>query len=187
MTPVRRPTDREVAARPADRLQALVRVVGVDAVADWCTDLLRGGDWTDPAAPALDWVGGRSSATMVDQALALDHWPRVWAARGLLHGYRPQAAAAVVAGLDDDAWRVREMCAKVVRAQEIGAAAEALGRRTADEVPRVRVAAVRALARVGEAEDADAVRDRLDDPEPAVAAAAEKALREMSRRLDRDL
>ena len=51
----------------------------------------------------------------------------------------------------------------------------------------MRVAAPRALARVGEAEDADVVRDCLDDPEPSVAAAAERALREMSRRLDRDL
>jgi hypothetical protein len=49
------------------------------------------------------------------------------------------------------------------------------------------VAALRALARVGEAEDADVVRDCLDDPEPDVAASAGTALREMSRRLDRDL
>jgi HEAT repeat protein len=69
----------------------------------------------------------------------------------------------------------------------VGAAAEALHRHTADEVARVRVAAVRGLARVGEAEDADAVRDCLDDPEPAVVAAAGTALREMSRRLDRDV
>jgi hypothetical protein len=184
---VRAPSAAELAARPVERVEALVRLVGADAVVEWCTGLLRGGDWTDPAAPALDWVGGRSSASMVDRALALDYWPRVWGARGLLHVYRPQAAAAVVAGLDDEAWRVREMCAKVVRAQEIGAAAGALHRRTADEVPRVRAAAVRALARVGEAEDAHAVRDCLDDPEPAVAAAAERALRELAGRLDRPL
>ena len=135
-----------------------------------------------PTRLPLGWFGGRSAAGWTQ-----DYWPRVWAARGLLHGYRPEAAPAVVAGLDDDAWRVREMCAKVARAQELGAAAEALHRLTSDEVPRVRVAALRALARVGEAEDADAVRDGLDDPEPSVAAAAERALREMSRRLDRDL
>jgi HEAT repeat protein len=124
---------------------------------------------------------------MVQRNLDLVYWPRVWAARGLLHVYLPDASPAVVNGLDDDAWRVREMCAKVARAQEIGAAADALHRRTSDEVPRVRVAALRALARVGEAEDADAVRDCLDDPERSVVVAAERALREMSRRLDRDL
>ena len=187
MSPVRRPTPAELAARPTDRVSALVGLVGADAVVDWCVALLRGADWTDPVAPDLDWIGGRSSASLVEKSLAVDYWPRVWAARGLLHVYGPQAAAAVVDGLDDEAWRVRELCAKVVRAQELGAAAEALRRRTADEVPRVRVAAVRGLARVGEAEDADAVRDCLDDLEPTVATAAATALRELSRRLDRAL
>lgn len=65
--------------------------------------------------------------------------------RGLLHVYRPPAVAAVVAGLADDAWRVREMCAKVAREHEVGSAAEALHRLCADEVPRVRAAAERAL------------------------------------------
>jgi hypothetical protein len=187
MTAVRRPTADELAARPADRIASLVDLVGPDAVADWCAALLRGADWTEAAAPDLDWIGGRSSASLVDKSLALDYWPRVWAARGLLHVYRPQAAPAVVAGLDDDAWRVREMCAKVVRLQELGAAAQALHRRTSDDVPRVRAAALRALARVGESEDVDAVRDCLDDPDPAVVAAAQTALRELSPRLDRDL
>jgi hypothetical protein len=54
-------------------------------------------------------------------------------------------------------------------------------------VPRVRAAAVRALAVVVEAEHADAVRDCLDDPEPSVRTAADRALRALSRRLDRPL
>jgi hypothetical protein len=184
---VRAPSADEVARRPVERVETLVALVGADAVVDWCAGLLRGGDWTDPDLPDLDWIGGRSSATMVDKALALDYWPRVWAARGLLHVYRPQAASAVVAGLADESWRVREMCAKVARAQQLGEAAAALHGCCSDDVPRVRAAAVRALAGVGEAEDADAVRDCLDDPEPEVAGAAERALREMSRRLDRPL
>jgi hypothetical protein len=184
---VRAPTADEVAARPVERVEVLVELMGADAVVDWCAGLLRGGDWVDPELPDLDWIGGRSSTTMVDKSLALDYWPRVWAARGLLHVYRPQAATAIVAGLSDESWRVREMCAKVARAQQLGEAAEALRECCSDDVPRVRSAAVRALARVGEAEDGDALRDCLDDPELAVAAAAESALREMSRRLDRPL
>jgi len=184
---VRAPTADEVAARPVERVESLVGLVGADAVVDWCTDLLRGGNWVDPELPDLDWIGGRSSASMVDKSLALDYWPRVWAARGLLHVYRPQAAAAVVGGLSDESWRVREMCAKVAREHQLGEAAEALHGCCSDDVPRVRSAAVRGLARVGEAEDADAVRDCLDDPEREVATAAERALREMSRRLDRPL
>ena len=70
---------------------------------------------------------------------------------------------------------------------ELGSAADELAPRCVDEVPRVRTAAVRALAVVGEAEQADAVRDCLADPEPDVARAAGSALRAMSRRLDRDL
>jgi HEAT repeat protein len=69
----------------------------------------------------------------------------------------------------------------------VGAAAAELRARCSDDVPRVRAAAVRALAVVGEAEDADAVRECLDDPESSVAAAAERALQAMSKRLDRAL
>ncbi|MDQ1599777.1 MAG: hypothetical protein QOD68_1251 [Actinomycetota bacterium] len=184
---MRAPSAAELAARPVERVAALVELVGADAVADWCADLLRGGDWTDVDAPDLDWIGGPSSASMVDKALALDYWPRVWAARALLHAYRPQAEPAVVRGLSDESWRVREMCAKVVRAHEVGAAADELAPLCADGVPRVRAAAVRALAAVGEAEHADAVHDCLDDPEPSVRTAAAGALRALARRLDRPL
>jgi HEAT repeat protein len=187
VSPVRRPTDAGLAARPVDRVESLVDLVGADVVVEWCAALLRGADPADPGAPHLDWVGGASSRSMLARDLDLDYWPRVWGARGLLHVYRPEAAPAVVAGLDDDSWRVREMCAKVVRAHELGAAADELMPRCADEMPRVRAAAVRALAVVGEAEHAHAVRDCLDDPEPVVAKGAETALREMSRRLDRHL
>ncbi len=187
MSVVRPPTGAELAARPVDRLASLVELADPDAVVDWCAALLRGAAPDDPGAPHLDWLGGASSRSRGSKALDLDYWPRVWAARGLLHVYRAQGAPAVVDGLTDESWRVRELCAKVARAHEVGAAAAALLACCADEVSRVRAAAVRALALVGEAEDAEAVRDCMDDPEPAVRAAAEKALRDMSRRLDRDL
>ena len=183
---VRLPTAEEAAGGdPAGRIGVVVGLTGPDLVADWCAALVRGADPLDPDQPPLEWLGGAHAAAYTSGVNA--YWPRVWGARGLLHAYRPQAGPAVVAGLSDEHWRVREMCAKVARAHEVGAAAEALRRGCADGVPRVRAAAVRALAVVGEAEDADAVRDCLDDPQPAVAAAAERALRAMSARLDRDL
>ena len=184
---MRAPSAAELAARPVDRVSALVELVGADVVVDWCVGLLGGGDWTDPELPDLDWIGGRSSVAMVAKDLDLVYWPRVWAARALLHAYRPQAEPAVVARLSDESWRVREMCAKVVRAHEVGSAADELAPRCADDVPRVRAAAVRALAVVGEAEHADAVRDCLDDPEPSVRTVAAGALRALARRLDRPL
>ncbi|MEO7448531.1 MAG: HEAT repeat domain-containing protein, partial [Humibacillus sp.] len=111
----------------------------------------------------------------------------VWAARTLLHVWSDRATAAVVNGLADPAWRVREMCAKVVARWELGAAAERCVDGLGDETPRVRAAAVRALGAVGEGEHAGAVRAALDDPDPAVRRAAECALRELTRRLDREL
>jgi hypothetical protein len=170
---------------PAGRVGILVGLTGADVVADWCAGLVLGADPLDADQPPLEWLGGGHATAYTSGVNA--YWPRVWGARGLLHVYRPQAEPAVVAGLSDEHWRVREMCAKVARAHEVGAAAAELHRRCADEVPRVRVAAVRALAVVGEAEDADAVRDCIDDLDRSVAAAAERALTAMSKRLDRDL
>jgi hypothetical protein len=177
--------EEAVGGDPAGRVGILVGLTDADLVADWCAGLVRGADPMDPDQPPLEWLGGGHAGAYTSGVNA--YWPRVWGARGLLHAYRPQAEPAVVAGLSDEHWRVREMCAKVSRAYEVGAAAAELRARCADEVPRVRAAAVRGLAVVGEAEDADAVRDCLDDPERAVVAAAERALAAMSKRLDRDL
>jgi hypothetical protein len=47
------------------------------------------------------------------------------------------------------------------------------------------VAAVRALGRIGEAEDAELIR--AVSSQPALSVAAERALDELSRRLDREL
>ena len=79
------------------------------------------------------------------------------------------------------------MAAKVVRQWELGDAAEALIPLVSDDVPRVRLAAVRALARVGEAEHAEPVRAAAHDPDRSVAAAAEQSLTQLARRLDRNL
>src|SRR4051794_28766824 len=177
--------EEAVGGDPAGRLGILVGLTDPDLVADWCAGLVRGADPVDPDQPPLEWLGGGHAAA--DTSGVNAYWPRGWGARGLLHVYRPRAEPAVVVGLSDEHWRVREMCAKVARAYEVGAAAAELRARCSDDVPRVRAAAVRALAVVGEAEDADAVRDCLEDPETSVVLAAEKALAAMSRRLDRDL
>jgi HEAT repeat protein len=121
----------------------------------------------------------------------VDYWPRVWAARGLLH-VQPQVARSEVVpvlmtSLHDSAWRVREMSAKVARRWQVAEAADELAALVGDATPRVRAAAAGALGVVGEFEQADALRSALDDDDPAVRRAADGALDELERRLDRSV
>ena len=95
----------------------------------------------DPARHVLDGgEGGRSG-----------HWPRVWAARGLLHAWDERAAeadaatAALIEAMGDRTWRVREMAAKVVVRHRLGGALDAAAALRDDPVPRVRAAAARAV------------------------------------------
>lgn len=114
------------------------------------------------------------------------YWVPTWAARALLYAWDPSVVPAVVRGLTNDAWRVREMSAKVCLKREIGEAGDVLAELAADPVPRVRAAAARALGAVGESEHADTLRSLRSDPESLVRAPAERSLRQLSRRLDRD-
>lgn len=131
------------------------------------------GGLTDP-----DWLAGGKPPGHA-------YWARVWAARALLYVWDDAAVPALVAALDDDMWRVRELAAKVVAAREVAQAADRLAGLDDDPVPRVRAAAARALGTVGEVEHADALRCMSDDPDPAVARQAVRAIEELSRRLDR--
>jgi HEAT repeat protein len=73
------------------------------------------------------------------------YWPRVWAARGLLHAWEPAATEAIIHATADDAWRVREMAAKVIALYRVGEALDAVAALRTDSVPRVRAAAERAV------------------------------------------
>lgn len=78
------------------------------------------------------------------------------------------------------------MCAKVVARYEESIAADECARLAeGDSTPRVRVAALRALAVVGESEHTPVVLAALGDEERAVADAAERALATIEQRLDR--
>jgi HEAT repeat protein len=186
------PSPDELDLRPEERVRLLVDRIGSAPFARWCADLLAGRvAHDDPDEPSLLWLGGHHGVELLalDDLAASPHayWPPVWAARGLLHVWDPLAATAIVEALGHDHWRVREMAAKVVRRWELGDAADALTPLLSDAVPRVRLAAVRALARVGETEQAESVRALARDTDRSVAVAAEEALAHMSRRLDRDL
>jgi HEAT repeat protein len=116
-------------------------------VAD-CVSLLE----TNRAEPAFLLVlGGPSAETVLDGgAGGLDgYWPRVWAARGLLHVWDDRATTAIIAATSHEHWRVREMSAKVIAAHKVRPAIDAVVELLDDENARVRAAARRAFAAVG--------------------------------------
>lgn len=181
-------------ATPAKRAAAACRVLGRAEFTRWCAGVLSGacgmdelfdGSGPDPrwlVDPA--WQDWDSAARWVERGF--DYWPRVWAARSLLHEWDPAATAAVGVGLNNAQWRVREMCAKVVARHEVADCADVCARlASGDSVPRVRIAALRALAAVGEAEQAGAVAAALRDDDSAVADRAEQVRVALERRLQR--
>lgn len=118
---------------------------GKPAVVSGCIDLLQGRRDVDDALilalggpPAQSVLGGHAGGKT-------GYWPRVWAARGLLHAWDDRATAAIIQATTDDAWRVREMAAKVIARHRIGNAFTAVAALRNDQVPRVRTAAERAV------------------------------------------
>lgn len=179
----------ERSERPAERLSEAVRRFGRGAVVDRCVGLLVGQVAEDePVGPDLAWLGGEPGTQHLRRLASgdpePDYWSRVWAARGLLHVWDAAAAPAVLVGLADEAWRVREMCAKVAHRHQVGAAAGQLARLAGDEVPRVRAASARALGVVGEHEDLGTVQGLASDSDPLVVDAAVRAAARLAERLD---
>jgi HEAT repeat protein len=187
--PRQQPSD--VYAHPRDLVAEAVHDYGEHAVIDMCLALLDGHTEYDLLPIPLPYLGGAHAVAQLDRGHNLaarrqDHWPRVWAARGLRYVWQPYAEPGVVAALPDPAWRVREMAAKVVAQRELGSAAEALVPLISDRTPRVRVAAIRAVGVVGEYEHAVLLAD-LDDRETSVRIALEGARRRLRVRLDREV
>jgi len=118
---------------------------GKSAVVTGCIDLLQGRQDTDGAL--LIALAGPAAQAVLDGAAGGRHgyWPRVWAARGLLHAWDDRATAVIIQATADDAWRVREMAAKVIARHRIGDGLPVVSRLRADPVQRVRAAAQRAV------------------------------------------
>lgn len=176
---------------PRARTIELVGLIGEAAVARWCADLLaKRVAYADSRRPPITWLGGGHAVRLLKRrgfdVRGQDYWPRVWGARGLLYAWSDGAADAVIASLVDEAWRVREMAAKVVRGRQLADADVALSTLLDDAVPRVRAAAVRALGRVGEIEQGELVAQSARDSEAIVRIAARRALAEMEKRLDHE-
>ena len=118
---------------------------GKDAVVSDCLDLLRG----ETDLHLLQSVAGAGANKYFDGREHEDtYWFRVWALRTLLWAWDDRAALAVRAATTDEAWRVREMAAKVVARRLVTEAGPAVAALRDDPVPRVRAAAERATARL---------------------------------------
>lgn len=187
--PVRRqPTDPS--GHPRDLVQEAVTTYGLHAVVDTCCALLEGHDDYDILPVPVSYFGGAHATAQLRRGELVrrgqDHWPRVWAARGLRYVWLDYAELPLVRALGDPAWRVQEMAAKVVTLRALGSAAELLDPLVDSRVSRVRIAAIRALGVVGEYEHAERVR-QVTDSDPAVHVAVDAALRRLRVRLDRAL
>lgn len=165
----------------AERIQAAVGHYGEQAVIDDSVALMRG---RNAGKDFLLYVGGRHALGILNGAPAL-YWPELWGARALLHVWNESASPQVVDGLANRAWRVREMCARVVQLREISAVPQLL-MLCADQVPRVRSAALRALAVQGGREHMEAIGRLLLDPDKEVRRTAQQSRDAMSQRLGAD-
>jgi HEAT repeats len=105
-----------------------------------CVELLAGHDADDDLVFAL---GGPAARSVLDGGQR--YWLRVWAMRALLYAWHDSARPAVLSGLTDQAWRVREMAAKVIVRRRLGEALTEVADLRDDPVPRVRAAAARAV------------------------------------------
>jgi hypothetical protein len=139
-------------ATPQQRIAAERARRGDAAVIAGCVALL-GGRADDVDDGLITALGGEAAGHVLagGEGGRAGHWPRVWAARGLLHAWDDRAAEgdaaaeAIIGATRDPDWRVREMAAKVVARHRVGGALEAVAGLRDDPVPRVRAAAERAV------------------------------------------
>ncbi len=136
---------------PATRIAAECARRGRREVVADCAKVLSG---EEPEPSFLVVLGDEHARRVLDgYDGGLDgYWPRVWAARGLLHAGIDGAEPELARALSDPAWRVREMAAKALARHGAASCADQLVARLSDPVERVRAAADRALSRLGGSE-----------------------------------
>jgi hypothetical protein len=124
---------------------------GTRHVVAHCVDILSGDDVDEAMLMVL---AGPGAATVLRGGAGgvTGYWPRVWALRGLLYAWDEGAVTVVRDSVNNESWRVREMCAKVVARHRVDDALEAMVGLIKDPVLRVRQAAHRALVRLAEAD-----------------------------------
>lgn len=131
---------------PRQRIEAECARRGKTALAAGCVELLNGryDGADDDLIVALGGTHGELVLNGRDGGKG-GYWPRVWAARGLLHAWDGAATESIIGGCADEAWRVREMAARVIARHRVGDALDVVAELRTDPVPRVRAAAARAV------------------------------------------
>lgn len=170
----------------AERIRELDALVGRRRFVDVCVALLAGADRTAYVSELRHLTGHpwADDDPVRDPSVWKDYWVRTWGARGLLYCWDDAATDAVVTGLSDEHYRPAEMCLKVAARYDVAGAGPGALALTSHGLPRVRAAAARALAVVGDTEHVGAVAALLDDQDAAVRAAAARAMAALERRLD---
>ncbi len=151
------------------RLAAAVAEYGENTVVLRSLSLIAGNNEGDDF---LLYVGGEHAKGILEGAPVL-YWPELWGTRALLYVWNDSAAQAVTAALENQAWRVREMAARVAAARGLPVEDILTGLLT-DDVARVRGAAARALGAVGS--DIEVLKPLLKDPEIDVRRGAQQAM-----------
>jgi len=116
-----------------------------------CVAILSG---AEPAPTFLAVLAGPAATTVLEgREGGLDgYWPKVWAARGLLHVWDDSATGAIIATTHDPSWRAREMSAKVIARHHVIAAIDEVVVLLNDQNARVRAAAHRAFNAIADHE-----------------------------------
>jgi hypothetical protein len=171
------------AAVPVDlpiekRLAAAVELYGESVVVRRSISLLAG---NNEGEDFLLVVGGEHARGILDGAPVL-YWPELWGTRALLYVWDETALEAVTAAMANQAWRVREMGARVAATRELPLSA-AVGGLLTDEVARVRASAARALGQIGSRDDIDGIRPLLKDPDIDVRRGAQQGIDALRKRL----
>lgn len=156
---------------PASRVSDAIATLGETEVVERAIALLAG---FNVGEEFLIIAGGTHAKGILDGAPPL-YWPEVWGARVLLYAWNDTAVDAVLAGLQNRAWRVREMCTRVAVAHSLPAA-ELLRELLTDDTARVRAASARALGALGDGSDVDLLKNLFRDPEIDVRRAAQQAI-----------
>ena len=135
---------------PRESVETLCTQRGEAAVVSGCLALLEGVDPDFDSGLVVALGGPPARWALTGEPSGPDYWLRVWALRGLLYAWSQEAIPAVLVALGDEAWRVREMAAKVVARRQLDDAHGLVADLEMDENPRVRAAASRALIALAE-------------------------------------